>query len=429
MKIYYEPKESDWCEYFKRPVISNSEIAKIVKPLIKSVSEEGDRAITRLTKEFDNIELDSFILDSTEISRISSQISKNLKEAIDVSYSNIEKFHKAQKEKFSPLETSSGVFCWRENRPIENVGLYIPGGSAPLFSSLLMLGVPARIVACSNIVVCTPPNKNSTIHPALAYIAELLELKTIYLIGGAQAIAAMAIGTESVPKVSKIFGPGNQYVSAAKSIVSEEFGTAIDLPAGPTELLIIADDSANPDFIAADILSQAEHGADSQVIFLSTSKPLLDKVAVLIEEQLTSLPRKDIAKQALDSSFLIYLPVLEDAFNFSNKYAPEHLIVSVANAKKYTDKIINAGSVFLGNYTPESFGDYASGTNHTLPTNGAAHAYSGVSLDSFMKKITFQESTKEGFLGLSRVVEILASEESLSGHERAVSIRREFLEK
>jgi histidinol dehydrogenase len=423
MKLVSDPKEEVWDVLLERPVVSNEEIYERVKPVIRAVKSEGDSAVIRYTKEFDQVELSSLVLRAGDISERAALADADLRRAIDTAFSNIRKFHIAQEESFSPIETSPGVVCWRENRPIESVGLYIPGGTAPLFSSLLMLGVPARIAGCSNIVVCTPPDREGSIHPALACIAELLELESIYLAGGAQAIAAMASGTESIPKVYKIFGPGNQYVTAAKNIVAREDGVAIDLPAGPTELLILAEESANPEFIAADVLSQAEHGEDSQVILLSTSESLLETVNVKLSEQIQTLPRREIAMKALDVSYGIFFPSLEKAVAFSNRYAPEHLILALEDAEAVLPQILSAGSVFLGSYTPESFGDYASGTNHTLPTNGAARAYSGVSLDSFQKKITFQQVSREGLLELGPLVENMARAEGLEGHARAVEVR------
>jgi histidinol dehydrogenase len=426
MKIVSKPKKEDWNALLKRPVISNADLYARVSPIIKAVQEEGDLAIRRFTKQFDGIDLDSIVLSKSEIIRQASLIEGTLKEAINIAYSNIWKFHEAQNERFLPMETSRGVTCWREPRAIEKVGLYVPGGTAPLFSSLLMLGIPARIAGCRTIVVCTPPDQRGSILPAMAYTLERLEIDQVYLVGGAQAIAAMALGAESIPSVYKIFGPGNQYVSAAKNLVSQEYQIAIDLPAGPTELLLIADDSADPEFLAADILSQAEHGADSQVVLLSTSEMLLEQVREALKVKLHTLPRKDIAEKALSSAVGVCFDTIDDAVLFSNEYAPEHIILAVQNPDLLIADIINAGSVFLGHMTPESFGDYASGTNHTLPTNGAARAYGGVSLESFQKKITFQKASQEGLEELGPHVESMARAEGLDGHAEAVRCRLEY---
>jgi histidinol dehydrogenase len=429
MKLVSNPEEEVWDVLVERPMASNEEIYGLVKPIIDSVRSEGDSALLRYTKEFDRVQLSSPVMNSGEIAKKALLADPELRKAIDTAYENIRKFHEAQQERFSPVETAPGVLCWRESRAIENVGLYIPGGTAPLFSTLMMLGVPARIAGCSRIVVCTPPNEDGSVHPALAYIAERLQLDEIYLAGGAQAIAAMALGTESIPRVYKIFGPGNQYVSAAKNVVAREFGIAVDLPAGPTELLILADDSAKVDFVAADILSQAEHGADSQVVLISNSEALLEEVNMKLSRQLETLPRRKIAELALESSYGIYFPSLDQAMSFSNRYAPEHLILAVSDCEAVMPRIVNAGSVFLGSYTPESFGDYASGTNHTLPTNGASRSYSGVSLESFQKKITFQQASEAGLLELGTTVEIMAKAEGLEGHAEAVRVRMESVQK
>jgi histidinol dehydrogenase len=426
MKIISKPKKEDWNALIKRPVISNADLYARVSPIIKAVQEEGDLAIRRFTAQFDAVDLDSVVLSKNEIHEKASLIDGTLKEAIDTAFSNIWKFHEAQHETFVPLETSKGVTCWRESRAIEKVGLYVPGGTAPLFSSLLMLGVPARIAGCRTIVVCTPPDTSGSILPAMAYTLERLEIDQVYMAGGAQAIAGMALGTESIPSVYKIFGPGNQYVSAAKNIVSQEYQVAIDLPAGPTELLLIADESAEPEFLAADILSQAEHGTDSQVVLVSTSEKLLEEVHEVLKVKLETLPRRDIAEKALSSAAGIYFETLDEAVSFSNEYAPEHLILAVQNPDSLVRDIVNAGSVFLGHLTPESFGDYASGTNHTLPTNGAARAYGGVSLESFQKKITFQKVTQTGLMGLGPQVEVMARAEGLDGHAEAVRCRLEY---
>lgn len=429
MKLVSNPSRETWQAIASRVSCSNVELFEQVRPVILDVKEEGDAALLRYAELFDKVSLASLVLRKDALSEIARGISLELKEALDIAYANIEKFHRAQIENFQPIETTSGVICWRESRGIEKVGLYIPGGTAPLFSTLLMLGIPAKIAGCSDIVVCTPPDSKGKVHPALAYVALKLELEAIYLAGGAQAIAAMTFGTESIPQVYKIFGPGNQYVTAAKSMVSQEYSVAIDMPAGPTEVLLVADKSANPAFLAADMLAQVEHGTDSQAMLLTTSDNILEQVREEVFKQLETLPRKEIAKKALSGSYGVSFPTIEEALQFSNYYAPEHLILSVENPEAIISEIKNAGSVFLGKYTPESFGDYASGTNHTLPTNHAARAYSGVSLESFQKKITFQKASKKGLLALGNVVERMARAEGLEAHARAVEIRAKEISK
>jgi histidinol dehydrogenase len=389
---------------------------------LDAVKNEGDEAVQRYTKKFDGEMKGSFQVDKNEILESQHQLSESLKNAIHLAASNIKKFHQAQLRTSKKIVTWPGVTCWRKQLPIEKVGLYIPGGTAPLFSTLLMLGIPAQIAGCKEIILCTPANKEGQIHPAVLYAAEVVGLENIFKVGGAQAIAAMAYGTESVPKVYKIFGPGNQYVTAAKQLINLE-GVAIDLPAGPSEVLVLADDTADPEFVASDLLSQAEHGADSQVILVSNSMELIEKVQESIQYQLKSLPRKGMAIKSLENSkaFLIY--DLEDAMDLINTYAPEHLILNIQIVNPAIKKVMNAGSVFIGRYTPESAGDYASGTNHTLPTNGYALNYSGVSLDSFMKQVTFQQIEPDGLKEIGWAIEEMAEAETLIAHKNAVSIR------
>jgi len=420
MKRYEYPKPSQWSDIAKRKTINAKELIAKVKEIFDEVESDGDKAIIRLTKKYDSVNIDSIVedIDSFEYNGLNSKLIT----AIDLAYNNIYKFHVNQKNIKQKVETSSGVFCWRESRPIESVGLYIPGGTAPLFSSLLMLATPAIIAGCKNIVVCTPPNIDGDVPELIRYTAKKLGLKKLYKVGGAQAIASMALGTESIPKVSKIFGPGNQYVTAAK-MACTQYGVQIDMPAGPSEVLIIADQKADPGFIAADLLSQAEHGPDSQAILLSDNIDLLNSVEREIKSQLETLPRKEITKKALKNSCMLLFRSLEDCMRFSNQYAPEHLIINTKNYYELSQYVVNAGSVFLGPYSCESAGDYASGTNHTLPTNGYAKSYSGVSLDSFVKKITFQEISKQGLKTLGPSVELMAEAEMLHGHKEAVAIR------
>ena len=398
---------------------STQQIEAAVAPIMDQVRAGGDAALIELTEKFDKIDLSVSGLEVSlaELDAAESQLSSELKAAIRQAYQNIRLFHKAQKQPVEKIETMPGVVCWRKSVGIEKVGLYIPGGTAPLFSTVLMLGIPAQLAGCREVVLCTPGN-----HPAIYFAARLVGITRVFRVGGAQAIAAMAYGTESVPSVYKIFGPGNQYVTAAKMLVAKE-GMAIDMPAGPSEVAIYADDSAVPCFVAADLLSQAEHGADSQVLLVSTSKRLINSVNLTLSTQLDKLPRRSLAAKALENSKAILVDTETDAIDLLNAYAAEHLILSVTNAEAVADRIINAGSIFLGNYTPESAGDYASGTNHTLPTNGFARAYSGVSLDSFVKKITVQHITPEGLQRLGPVVEAMAEAESLNAHKRAVSMR------
>ena len=422
MQIIEHPDREQWPDLLNRPVMEQDKINSVVKPILHAVKKEGDKAVQRYIKQFDGESTGPIQISKKEILDSQNNLSEPLKRAIHLASSNIKKFHQAQRFKVQKIETWPGVSCWHKQLPIEKVGLYIPGGSAPLFSTLLMLGIPAQIAGCSEIVVCTPSNKDGSIHPAILYAAEVVGLEKVYKAGGAQAIAAMAYGTETIPKVYKIFGPGNQYVTAAKQLVSLE-GVAIDLPAGPSEVAVLADDTADPDFVASDLLSQAEHGADSQVILVSNSKRLIEKVQNSIDIQLNSLSRKETAAQALKNSkaFLIY--DLEDGMDLINTYAPEHLILNLKNVKPAVDKVMNAGSVFIGPFTPESAGDYASGTNHTLPTNGYALNYSGVSLDSFMKRVTFQQISRKGLKEIGWAIQEMAEAETLTAHKNSISIR------
>lgn len=425
MQILNNPVKSNWPELVKRPDLGHQEVHDSVSEILRQVKDEGDSALRKYGKLFDNYEQVTFQVSEQEIQTSAANLSKDLISAIDQAAKNIAHFHSSQQERAQIVETMPGVKCWRQSRPIERVGFYAPAGSAPLFSSVLMLGVPARIAGCKEMVLCAPPSPAQdefTINPVIAYCAKLLEIREVYAIGGAQAIAAMAYGTESIARVHKIFGPGNRYVTCAKQIVSSQ-GVAIDLPAGPSELLVIADDSCNPEFVAADLLSQAEHGEDSQVVLLASSKEVLDQVLSAIDGQITRLDRQTIARAALEKSLAITFSELGEAIEFTNLYAPEHLILATRTPHSLTDFIINAGSVFLGHYTPESAGDYASGTNHTLPTAGHAAALSGVSLDSFVKKLTFQEITKEGLTGLAPTILTMAEAEGLEAHKEAVKIR------
>ena len=422
MKTYKYPNKKDWSELVTRPELKKETLSQQVQEIIKEVKNKGDEALYNFSEKFDGVALNSLVVSEQEIIDSIKLVPEELKEAIKTAYANIERFHKNQLTVEKEVETTPGVRCWRESIAIEKVGLYIPGGSAPLFSTILMLGIPAKIAACKEIVMCTPPGEDGKINPAILFTAQLVGISTIYKVGGAQAIAAMAYGTESITKVYKIFGPGNQYVTKAKSIIQQD-GVAIDMPAGPSEVLILTDESSNPSFVAADLLSQAEHGADSQVILLSTKESMIEKCMQALEFQLSSLPRKDTARKALKNSKAILLENTSQCMDFSNLYAPEHLIIATKNAMTLKEKITNAGSVFIGKYSCESAGDYASGTNHTLPTNGFSRSYSGVSVDSFVKKITFQELTKEGLLNIGETIEIMAEAEKLIAHKNAVSIR------
>ena len=422
MKVYKYPDKKDWAEIIRRPVIDNSMLRKTVKKILKKVRLNGDKAVRKFSKEFDGVKLKQLAVTEKEINAAQITVSDELKQAIQQAKSNIETFHASQKETIKKIETMPGVICWRQLVGIEKVGLYIPGGSAPLFSTVLMLAVPAQIAGCKEIVLCTPPSKDGSINAAILYAAELCGIKNIFKAGGVQAIAAMAYGTESISRVFKIFGPGNQYVTLAKQIVQQQ-GIAIDMPAGPSELLVIADEAAIPEYEAADLLSQAEHGPDSQVMLLTTNEEVAEKIILAIKDQLKELPRNEIIALALQNSKAIIVKDMEEAIALSNLYAPEHLILACINAGEVSNKIVSAGSVFIGNYSPESAGDYASGTNHTLPTNGYAAMYSGVSIDSFVKKITYQQLTKEGLENISNTVMTMAAAEGLDAHKNAVAIR------
>ena len=426
MKILLNPSPEKWQKHLARPAMESAKIKEIVKPIFEKVARNGDKALRKFAKEFDHVKLDSLLASQEEIQAAAAQLSPELIEAIALAKSNIEKFHAAQATPELLVEVMPGVICSRKSVPIQRVGLYIPGGTAPLFSTVLMLGVPAALAGCAEVVLCTPPNREGNIHPAILYTAQLVGISKIIKVGGAQAIAALTFGTESVPQVDKIFGPGNQYVTAAKQMATK-YGVAIDMPAGPSEVLVYADDTAIPAFVAADLLSQAEHGVDSQVVLVSPSEDFAKKVVAEISLQLKSLSRKDIAAKALKNSCAVILEDTDTATALINAYAPEHLILALANEEAILDKIYNAGSVFIGNFSPEAAGDYASGTNHTLPTSGYARNYSGVSLDSFVKKITYQKITAKGLQALGPAVEIMAANEQLDAHKNAVTLRLNYL--
>ena len=422
MKLYKCPPKKLWQEIILRPVADNSSLKKKVKNILKEVKDKGDKSVQKFTEKFDGIRLKKITVPIEEIIAASSAVSTDLKQAIQQAKKNIEVFHTAQKEEIRMIETMPGVICWRQAVGIEKVGFYIPGGSAPLFSTILMLAVPAQIAGCKEMILCTPPAKDGSINPVILYTAQLCGITKIFKVGGVQAIGAMAYGTKSIPKVFKIFGPGNQYVTLAKQLVQQK-AVAIDMPAGPSEVLVIADETAITEFIAADLLSQAEHGPDSQVILITTSETIAQNVTEAIKVQLKKLPRKDIAEKSLANSKLVIVQKIADAIELSNLYAPEHLILCCEGAETLIKQIKSAGSGFIGNYSPESAGDYASGTNHTLPTNGYAAMYSGVSLDSFLKKITYQQLTKEGLRKISCTVMEMAAAEGLEAHRNAVAIR------
>jgi histidinol dehydrogenase len=428
MKKVIEPKKSDWRELLKRPAVNLEELEKTVEQIFSEVRSRGDQAVKKYTQLFDGVATENFKVSAEEIRNAESAVSEELKQAIQLAKSNIEKFHAAQKTEKIYVQTLPGVECWQEKRPVQKVGLYIPGGTAPLFSTILMLAVPAKIAGCEEIMLCTPPNKGGAINPVILYTAELCGITRIFKVGGIQAIAAMTFGTETLPKVHKIFGPGNRFVTVAKQMATK-YNVAIDMPAGPSELLVVADETANPAFVASDLLSQAEHGADSQVILVSLCKNLLDAVEKEVETQLQALPREEMARTAIENSRLIFMPEKEKALSLINQYAPEHLIVCTRDSEYFVDGISNAGSVFIGNNTPESAGDYASGTNHTLPTNGYAKQYSGVNLDSFLKTISFQKISEEGIQKIGPAIELMAEAEGLQAHKNAVSLRLEALNK
>ena len=426
MKTILYPEKQNWQKECQRPEIDKTDLNVVVSEILESVKLGGDNAIRRLSEKFDSISFAALKVSSKEMIESAGKVPEELKKAINIAKNNIEKFHSAQLHGENVVETTKGVKCWRKNVAIEKVGLYIPGGSAPLFSTVLMLGIPAKLAGCDKIVICTPASKDGKISPVILYTAQLIGITEIFKTGGAQAIAAMAYGTESIPKVNKIFGPGNQYVTRAKELLQQD-GIAIDMPAGPSEVLVIADKNANPQFVAADLLSQAEHGPDSQVIMLTDNQELIGIVKAEVEKQVKQLPRERIAGKALKNSKLILLSSLEQCIEFSNIYAPEHLIINISSPMSLAEKVKNAGSVFLGSFSCESAGDYATGTNHTLPTNGFARSYSGVSSESFIKKISFQELSGEGIKNIGPSVECMAEAESLNGHKNAVSIRLKSL--
>ncbi len=422
MILITNPDKNQWANLLKRPTLDTESLFDTVKAIIERVKTEGDRAVLDYEAQFDKVSLSSLRVSAQEMDEAEALVNDELKAAIRLSAQNIETFHAAQRFNGAKVETQPGVTCWQKAVAIEKVGLYIPGGTAPLFSAVLMLALPARIAGCREIVLCTPPARDGKVHPAVLYAAHVAGVSRIFKAGGVQAIAAMAYGTESVPKVYKIFGPGNQYVTAAKQLVSLR-DVAIDMPAGPSEVEVLADESANPTFVAADLLSQAEHGVDSQALLITTSATLQQAVKAEVERQLALLPRKEIAEKSLANSKLIVVSSMDEALEMTNQYAPEHLIIETTNPEEEAAHVVNAGSVFLGSYSPESAGDYASGTNHTLPTNGYAKAYSGVSLDSFIRKITFQQLTREGIQRIGPAIEIMAANEHLDAHKQAVTVR------
>lgn len=422
MKIYNYPSKVEWTEICRRPIMSRENLTATVQEIMDKVKLYGDKALFKYAKQFEQAELKQLQVSEKEFEEAASLISESLKEAIGLAKKNIERFHNMQLEQIKYVEPVKGVLCWRKSVGIEKVGLYIPGGTAPLFSTVLMLGIPAKLAGCKELVLSTPPDSNGLINPAILYTAALIGIKKVFKVGGAQAIGAMAYGTESVPSVYKIFGPGNQFVTKAKELVQQE-GIAIDMPAGPSEVLVIADESCNPAFVASDLLSQAEHGADSQVLLLSNSDSVIDAVLEEIQNQLQELPRKSIAEAALKNSRIVLCRSLEECIELSNVYAPEHLILASDIAEQWLDGIRNAGSVFVGNYSCESAGDYASGTNHTLPTNGLARSYSGVSVDSFVRKITFQKLDAQGIENIGPAIEQMAEAEELIAHRNAVRVR------
>lgn len=421
-KIFINPEQGDWAGILRRPSFDSKALEGNVSAILADVKLNGDEAIKKYAAKFDGIELSDFLISESEIKEAASQVSDELKSSIFLAKNNIEKFHLAQARQPEKIETTEGVLCWRKSVAVKKVGLYIPGGTAPLFSTLLMLGIPAVLAGCKEIIVCTPCDKNGKVNPVVLYVARLIGLKYIYKIGGVQAIAAMAYGTSTIQQVYKIFGPGNQYVTCAKQLINKE-GIAIDMPAGPSEVAVYADESSNPSFVASDLLSQAEHGIDSQVVLVAGSPSIIDKVKKEIDRQLPLLSRNKIAAAALINSRFIVMENADTAFDLLNEYAPEHLIISSDNAQALSEKVVNAGSVFLGHFSPESAGDYASGTNHTLPTNGYAKAYSGVSLDSFVKNVTFQYLSEEGIQNIGAAVEAMAAAEGLDGHKNAVALR------
>ncbi len=428
MNKIYNPAREEWSGLLQRPTQTVEDIEATVKEIFTEIQAKGDTAVRKYTRLFDGVAFEELKVTTVEIEEASAGVPQELKEAIKLAKNNIEKFHAAQHTSKIEVTTSQGVQCWQEKRPIQKVGLYIPGGSAPLFSTILMLAIPANIAGCKEIILCTPPDKEGKINPAILYTAALCGVTSIFKIGGIQAIGAMTFGTETVPAVYKIFGPGNQFVTVAKQLATR-YNVSIDMPAGPSELLVVADDTANAAFVASDLLSQAEHGGDSQVLLISTSKALIEAVEQEVERQLQVLPRKEIAGRAIENSRLIFVNNEQEALELINEYGPEHFIICTSNEEFYIDGIVNAGSIFIGNFTPESAGDYASGTNHTLPTNGYAKQYSGVNLDSFLKSMTFQKITEEGMSNIGPSIELMAEAEGLQAHKNAVSLRLKQIEK
>lgn len=427
MKTIQFPKKEEWSDLLKRPTQTFKDIEQTVEDMFKDIQKTGDDAVFKYTRQFDSVSLSNMRVSGDEMKTAEAQVSSSLKSAIELAKNNIHKFHEAQKTEPVRVETQPGVTCWQTKKPIQKVGLYIPGGTAPLFSTILMLAVPAKIAGCNEIVLCTPPNKEGKINPVTLYTAQLCGIDKVFKVGGIQAIGAMTFGTQSIPKVFKIFGPGNQFVTVAKQVATT-YNVAIDMPAGPSELLVVADETANPEFVASDLLSQAEHGVDSQVVLVSTDQDTITKVQEAISTQLEVLPRKDIAIKAIENSKFVLVKDEASALELIDFYAPEHFIISTKNDDFYVDNINNAGSVFIGNYTPESAGDYASGTNHTLPTNGYAKQYSGVNLDSFNKAITYQKITQEGIKNIGEAVELMAEAEGLQAHKNAMTLRRNEIE-
>jgi histidinol dehydrogenase len=419
--IKYPTKET-WKNILKRPSIDTTTLESTVEQILSDIKANGQSAVNKYTLQFDKVSIENVLVNADEFLFAETQILENLKKAIQLAKKNIETFHSAQKEAVNYIETMPGVRCWRKSIPIQKVGLYIPGGTAPLFSTILMLGIPAKLAGCNEIILCTPPDSNGIINPAILYTAKLIGISNVFKVGGVQAIGAMAYGTEIIPQVYKIFGPGNQYVTCAKQLINKQ-GIAIDMPAGPSEVAILVDETCVPEFVAADLLSQAEHGSDSQVILVSTDEKLIELIKLELKKQLDVLPRKELATKALENSKAILVNNNEEAIELLNEYAPEHLIIACKDDEQLAEQVINAGSVFLGNYSCESAGDYASGTNHTLPTNGYAKAYSGVSLDSFVKKITYQKLTKEGINNIGSAIELMAEAEGLQAHKNAVTVR------
>jgi histidinol dehydrogenase len=428
MQTFINPDKIEWSKIIERPVFDTTSLENTVSTILADVKENGDDAVKKYVAKFDGVQLTKLKASEQEIAAAINLVDDDLKAAINIAKENITTFHQAQKQSIQQIETTKGVLCWRKSVAIDKVGLYVPGGTAPLFSTLLMLGIPAVLAGCKQIVVCTPTNNKGEVNPVVLYVANLIGIKNIYKIGGVQAIGAMAYGTETIPKVFKIFGPGNQYVTCAKQLINKE-GTAIDMPAGPSEVAVYADETCNAAFVAADLLSQAEHGADSQVLLVATSSSIIENVKIEIEQQLLVLTRKEIANKALANSRFIVIEKIDDAFDLLNEYAAEHLIIASDNAVLLSEKVSNAGSVFLGHYSPESVGDYASGTNHTLPTNGFAKAYSGVSIDSFVKKITYQQLTIQGINNIGNAVQLMAAAEGLDAHKNAVTIRLKAIKK